>query len=144
MLRRHLSPGDDAGMELSSSLVCLLIQATAVVTLLTGVHIRNPLPRWVSARYRFGIFFPGQCVDGEVHCPSKVLPKAVAWSVPIGAIRGVMFRLPIVFTLPHVATLLSGMYVMEEYRACSMSWAKVLAVRSGQPIAMMLTLATGM
>ncbi|KAI6042375.1 amino acid transporter [Pisolithus marmoratus] len=59
----------------------------------------------------------------EVHDPSKILPRAMAWSVPIGAIWGVVFLLPIVFTLPDVATLLS--------------------VPSGQPIGVMFTLAMG-
>lgn len=59
----------------------------------------------------------------EVHNPSEVLPRAMAWSVPIGAIWGVVFLLPIVFTLPDVATLLS--------------------VPSGQPIGVMFTLAMG-
>ncbi|KAI6125335.1 amino acid transporter [Pisolithus croceorrhizus] len=59
----------------------------------------------------------------EVHDPSKILPRAIAWSVPIGAIWGVVFLLPIVFTLPDAATLLS--------------------VPSGQPIGVMFTLAMG-
>lgn len=59
----------------------------------------------------------------EVHNPSRILPRAIAWSVPIGAIWGVVFLLPIVFTLPDVATLLS--------------------VPSGQPIGVMFTLAMG-
>jgi hypothetical protein len=44
----------------------------------------------------------------EVHNPSKILPKAITWSIPIGALSGVVFLLPILFTLPDVATLLQG------------------------------------
>jgi hypothetical protein len=44
----------------------------------------------------------------EVHSPSTVLPKAITWSVPIGTIFGLFFLLPLVFTLPDVATLLAG------------------------------------
>lgn len=44
----------------------------------------------------------------EVHNPSEILPRAISWSVPIGAISGVVFLLPILFTLPDVATLLQG------------------------------------
>lgn len=44
----------------------------------------------------------------EVHNPSKILPKAIVSSVPIGALSGVIFLLPILFTLPDVATLLQG------------------------------------
>jgi amino acid transporter len=44
----------------------------------------------------------------EVHNPSQILPKAIVSSVPIGALSGVVFLLPILFTLPDVATLLQG------------------------------------
>jgi amino acid transporter len=44
----------------------------------------------------------------EVHNPSEILPKAITWSIPIGALSGVVFLLPILFTLPDVATLLQG------------------------------------
>ncbi|KAG6328139.1 hypothetical protein ID866_10950 [Astraeus odoratus] len=59
----------------------------------------------------------------EVHDPSTILPQAMAWSIPIGAIWGVVFLLPILFTLPDVSILLS--------------------VPSGQPIGVMFTLAMG-
>lgn len=45
----------------------------------------------------------------EVHNPSVELPKAIALSVPIGFLTGVFFLLPILFTLPDIATLLAGM-----------------------------------
>ncbi|KIJ61727.1 hypothetical protein HYDPIDRAFT_95997 [Hydnomerulius pinastri MD-312] len=59
----------------------------------------------------------------EVHNPSEILPRAISWSIPIGAISGVVFLLPILFTLPDVAIL--------------------LAVPSGQPIGVMFTLIMG-
>ncbi|KAI6099975.1 hypothetical protein EV401DRAFT_2081217 [Pisolithus croceorrhizus] len=81
--------------------------SATVVTLLAGVYV---------LRYR-------DDMAEEVHDPSKILPRAIAWSVPIGAIWGVVFLLPIVFTLPDAATLLS--------------------VPSGQPIGVMFTLGDG-
>ncbi|KAG1869471.1 amino acid transporter [Suillus subalutaceus] len=59
----------------------------------------------------------------EVHNPSEILPKAITWSIPIGTLSGVIFLLPILFTLPDIATLLQ--------------------VSSGQPIGVMFTLAMG-
>ncbi|EIW76916.1 amino acid transporter [Coniophora puteana RWD-64-598 SS2] len=59
----------------------------------------------------------------EVHNPSHILPQAITWSIPIGAIWGIIFLLPITFTLPDVATLIS--------------------VSSGQPVGVMFTLAMG-
>ncbi|KAF9228213.1 amino acid transporter [Gyrodon lividus] len=57
----------------------------------------------------------------EVHNSSEILPRAISWSVPIGAITGIVFLL--LFTLLGVATL--------------------LAVPSGQPIGVMFTLIMG-
>ncbi|KAG2088276.1 amino acid transporter [Suillus discolor] len=59
----------------------------------------------------------------EVYNPSEILPKAITWSVPIGSLTGVLFLLPILFTLPDVNTLLQ--------------------VSSGQPIGVMFTLIMG-
>ncbi|KAG2121325.1 amino acid transporter [Suillus clintonianus] len=59
----------------------------------------------------------------EVHNPSEILPKAITWSIPAGALYGVVFLLPILFTLPDVTTLLQ--------------------VSSGQPIGLMFTLIMG-
>lgn len=44
----------------------------------------------------------------EVHNPEVELPRAITLSVPIGAIFGLFFLLPIVFTLPDVPALLAG------------------------------------
>jgi len=43
----------------------------------------------------------------EVHDPSTQVPAALIWSIPIGAVTGVVFLLPLLFTLPDVETLLS-------------------------------------
>ncbi|KAG1733499.1 amino acid permease-domain-containing protein [Suillus lakei] len=59
----------------------------------------------------------------EVYNPSETLPKAIISSVPIGSLTGVLFLLPILFTLPDVAALLQ--------------------VSSGQPIGVMFTLIMG-
>ena len=47
----------------------------------------------------------------EVHNPSEILPRAISWSIPIGTIAGIIFLLPILFTLPDVATLLQGVWL---------------------------------
>lgn len=59
----------------------------------------------------------------EVHNPSIQVPQAIVYSIPIGAISGLVFLLPIVFTLPDIQTL--------------------LAVPGGQPIGVMFTLIMG-
>ncbi|KAL0572661.1 hypothetical protein V5O48_009302 [Marasmius crinis-equi] len=59
----------------------------------------------------------------EVHNPTVDLPRAMVWQIPIGLLTGVVFLLPILFTLPDVATL--------------------LAVPTGQPIGLMFTLIMG-
>lgn len=59
----------------------------------------------------------------EVHDPVSQLPRAIVYSVPIGAAMGLLFLLPITFTLPDTAVL--------------------LAVSSGQPIAVMYEMIMG-
>ncbi len=44
----------------------------------------------------------------EVRNPSVQVPVAMILSIPIGAICGLIFLLPILFTLPDIATLLAG------------------------------------
>ena len=59
----------------------------------------------------------------EVHSPSEILPKAISLSVPIGTISGIVFLLPILFTLPDVTTLLQGVYmVMLHFRLSLSAW----------------------
>ncbi|OAX37073.1 hypothetical protein K503DRAFT_823049, partial [Rhizopogon vinicolor AM-OR11-026] len=77
------------------------------------------LPRVYSA----DIQKPVANMAEEVHNPSEILPKAMTWSIPIGTLSGVVFLLPILFTLPDVTTLLQ--------------------VSSGQPIGVMFTLIMG-
>ncbi|KAJ7054597.1 amino acid transporter [Mycena amicta] len=62
-------------------------------------------------------------VAEEVHDPSHDLPRAITWSIPIGFLTGVVFLVPLLFTLPDIATLLS--------------------VASGQPIGVMFELIMG-
>ncbi|KAL1720182.1 amino acid permease-domain-containing protein [Schizophyllum commune] len=59
----------------------------------------------------------------EVHKPALNVPRAMVWSVPIGWLMGVVFILPITFTLPDVAELLQ--------------------VSSVQPIAVLFTMVMG-
>ncbi|KIK66419.1 hypothetical protein GYMLUDRAFT_38209 [Collybiopsis luxurians FD-317 M1] len=59
----------------------------------------------------------------EVHNPTQQLPRAITWSIPIGFLTGVFFLLPILFTLPDIATL--------------------LAVPGGQPIGVMFEMIMG-
>ncbi|KAG5641340.1 hypothetical protein DXG03_005473, partial [Asterophora parasitica] len=44
----------------------------------------------------------------EVHDPSIQVPQAIVYSIPIGLISGLVFLLPIVFTLPDIQTLLDA------------------------------------
>ncbi|KIY52496.1 amino acid transporter [Fistulina hepatica ATCC 64428] len=59
----------------------------------------------------------------EVHNPAHNIPRAIFWSVPIGTVMGVVFTLPILFTLPDIGVL--------------------LAVSSGQPLGLMFELIMG-
>ncbi|KAJ3822854.1 amino acid transporter [Lentinula raphanica] len=44
----------------------------------------------------------------EIFNPSVNLPKAIAWAVPTGGLLGVIFILPICFTLPDISVLLAA------------------------------------
>ncbi|KAF8827649.1 hypothetical protein HHX47_DHR4000235 [Lentinula edodes] len=44
----------------------------------------------------------------EIFNPSINLPKAIVWAVPTGCLLGVVFLLPILFTLPDIAVLLAA------------------------------------
>ncbi|KAG6866307.1 hypothetical protein C0993_007606, partial [Termitomyces sp. T159_Od127] len=59
----------------------------------------------------------------EVRHPATQVPQAMVWSIPLGSISGLLFLLPIVFTLPDIPTL--------------------LAVPGGQPTGPMFTLIMG-
>lgn len=46
----------------------------------------------------------------EVRHPAVQVPQAMAYSIPIGTISGLLFLLPIMFTLPDIQTLLAGLF----------------------------------
>lgn len=45
----------------------------------------------------------------EVENPDVQVPRAMVYSVLVGAVSGLVYLLPIVFTLPDIATLLAGL-----------------------------------
>src|SRR5215510_4355508 len=59
-----------------------------------------------------GLFFvPSLPVTGmceEVRNPSREVPQALAWSIPIGFLTSLVFLLPVTFTLPDIGMLLAG------------------------------------
>jgi hypothetical protein len=76
----------------------------------------------------------------EVHNPSVQLPIALSWSIPIGFVTGVIFLLPILFTLPDIPTLLAGELTVEVILSlCS----KNVIVPGGQPIGILFELIMG-
>ncbi|KAJ3895466.1 amino acid transporter [Lentinula edodes] len=44
----------------------------------------------------------------EIFNPSINLPKAIVWAVPTGCLLGIVFLLPILFTLPDISVLLAA------------------------------------
>ncbi|KAF7321187.1 Amino acid transporter [Mycena chlorophos] len=81
------------------------------------------LPPGRSRPYTFSAIGMIASMAEEVHDPSHDLPRAITWSIPIGFLTGVVFLVPLLFTLPDIATL--------------------LAVTSGQPIGVMFELIMG-
>ncbi|KAL9708747.1 hypothetical protein Ac2012v2_008127 [Leucoagaricus gongylophorus] len=59
----------------------------------------------------------------EVRNPTRQVPQAMVWAIPIGFLTGVLFLLPLVFTLPDINML--------------------LAVSGGQPIGVLFTTVMG-
>ncbi|KAL9708736.1 hypothetical protein Ac2012v2_008118 [Leucoagaricus gongylophorus] len=59
----------------------------------------------------------------EVRNPVRQVPRAMAWAIPIGFLTGLIFLLPLVFTLPDIGML--------------------LAVPGGQPIGVLFTTIMG-
>ncbi|KAG2039412.1 amino acid transporter [Suillus americanus] len=115
--------------------ICLLAKATAgrrPVSFALG-NFDPTFSGWAPGwSFFIGLLPPAYTFSGigmiinmaeEVHNPSKILPKAIISSVPIGTMTGVVFLLPILFTLPDVATMLQ--------------------VSSSQPIGVMFTLIMG-
>ncbi len=76
----------------------------------------------------------------EVRNPAVQVPKAIFWSVPISAVMGLVFLLPIAFTLPDIGTLLEGWFdILGNIVQCLTS-----PVGNGaQPTALMFTLIMG-
>ena len=48
----------------------------------------------------------------EVRNPVRQVPRAMAWAIPIGFLVGMIFLLPVVFTLPDIGMLLAGEIVL--------------------------------
>jgi len=48
----------------------------------------------------------------EVRNPARQVPQAMAWAIPIGFLSGIIFILPVVFTLPDIGMLLAGEIVL--------------------------------
>ena len=78
----------------------------------------------------------------EVHNPSVQLPIALSWSIPIGFVMGVIFLLPILFTLPDVPTLLAGTWG-DSLPFLLYSRFFIYTVSSGQPIGVLFELIMG-
>ncbi|KAF9262084.1 hypothetical protein L218DRAFT_960705 [Marasmius fiardii PR-910] len=77
----------------------------------------------VRAPYCFTSICMISSMAEEVHNPTVDLPRALVWQVPVGTVAGVVFILPILFTLPDIATL--------------------VAVPGGQPIGVLFTMVMG-
>ncbi|KAJ7447312.1 amino acid transporter [Mycena galericulata] len=78
----------------------------------------------------------------EVHNPSSDLPRAIVWSIPIGFMSGVLFLVPILFTLPDIAALISGALRVGGTRHLDHLYFLCL-VSSGQPVGLMFELIMG-
>ena len=78
----------------------------------------------------------------EVHNPSVQLPIALSWSIPIGFVTGVIFLLPILFTLPDVSTLLAGTRVDCLTLPLCLRFI-IYIVPGGQPIGVLFELIMG-
>jgi len=48
----------------------------------------------------------------EVRNPVRQVPRAMAWAIPIGFLTGLIFLLPLVFTLPDIGMLLAGVVIL--------------------------------
>lgn len=116
-------------------LVCLSVEAKVGrhSAVFAFTHFDASFSGWSPGwTFFIGLFPAGYTFSGvgmiasmaeEVHKPSINLPRAMVWSVPIGCLMGVVFILPINFTLPDIGVLLS--------------------VASGQPTAVMFTMIMG-
>jgi len=48
----------------------------------------------------------------EVRNPARQVPQAMAWAIPVGFLSGIIFLLPVVFTLPDIGMLLAGEIIL--------------------------------
>lgn len=76
----------------------------------------------------------------EVKHPVRQVPRAMAWSIPVGFLTGLFFILPVVFTLPDISLLLSGKFCHDRN---PYEHFKRISVSSGQPIGILFTSVMG-
>ncbi|KAG6906685.1 hypothetical protein DXG01_012602 [Tephrocybe rancida] len=87
------------------------------------ICLTNTSQNHLSIAYTYSAIGMITSMAEEVRDPAVQVPQAITYSIPIGTISGLLFLLPIVFTLPDIPTL--------------------LAVPGGQPIGVMFTLIMG-
>ncbi|KAF5376692.1 hypothetical protein D9615_007869 [Tricholomella constricta] len=109
--------------ELSRSrgLFHILFMTLAIMAVPYGLSA--PIATSLIGAYTYSAIGMITSMAEEVRDPAIQVPRAMVYSIPIGAISGLVFLLPIVFTLPDIETL--------------------LAVPGGQPIGVMFTLIMG-
>lgn len=73
----------------------------------------------------------------EVRNPVQEVPRALAWSIPIGFLTGLLFLLPVVFTLPDINMLLAGETTCDD--RTSEMLIIYMEVPGGQPIGVLFT-----
>lgn len=73
----------------------------------------------------------------EVRNPSREVPLALAWSIPIGFLSGLLFLLPVVFTLPDINMLLAGKIV--RYQIEPSQKLITCQVPGGQPLGVLFS-----
>jgi amino acid transporter len=78
----------------------------------------------------------------EVRDPVREVPRALAWSIPIGFLTGILFLLPLVSTLPDISMLLAGMTGLDNQRHENAHKLSRI-VPSGQPIGVLFTTIMG-
>ncbi|KAJ8522147.1 hypothetical protein ONZ45_g1222 [Pleurotus djamor] len=116
-------------------LVCLSVKAASgrrSVSFALGHYDASPsgwTPGWtffiglLAPAYTFSAIGMIASMAEEVRHPATQVPKAIIWSIPISAVMGLVFLLPIAFTIPDIASLLRD--------------------GGGQPTALMFTLVMG-
>jgi len=64
----------------------------------------------------------------EVRNPARQVPQAMAWAIPVGFLSGMIFLLPVVFTLPDIAMLLAGEIILTAFMKLTGVCVQYLAV----------------